>query len=109
MKKNLLGAIGIVLILVMLLSACQTATPPTQSAAPADPTAPAESVATAKPEAPKATEAPAAVSKTKANIVHYFSGELGKKDMSTIIEQFNGQSEKCEIVDNTTGHEDFKT
>ena len=109
MKKNFLGAIGILLIMIMLLSACQSPAAPTQSVAPVDPTAPAESVATAKPEEPTATEAPAVVTKTTANIVHYYSGELGKKDMSTIIEQFNGQSEKCEIVDNTTGHEDFKT
>ena len=109
MKKNFLGAIGILLIMIMLLSACQSPAAPTQSVAPVDPTAPAESVATAKPEEPAATEAPAVVTKTTANIVHYYSGELGKKDMSTIIEQFNGQSEKCEIVDNTTGHEDFKT
>ena len=67
------------------------------------------------PEAPKATEAPktadepAVTEKTKANIVHYYSGELGRKDMTTIIEQFNAQSAKCEMVDNTTGHEDFKT
>ncbi len=47
--------------------------------------------------------------KVKTNLVHYYSGELGLKDMSTIINQFNAQSEKCEMVDNTTGHEDFKT
>ena len=61
------------------------------------------------PEAPKATAEPAVVEKTKANIVHYYSGELGKKDMTTIIDGFNAQSETCEMVDNTTGHEDFKT
>lgn len=110
MKKNLLGALGIMLILIMLLSACQTPAAPTQSAAPVDPTAaPVESEATAEPVVPENTEAPAAIEKSKANIVHYFSGELGKKDMTTIIDQFNAQSEKCEIVDNTTGHEDFKT
>jgi multiple sugar transport system substrate-binding protein/raffinose/stachyose/melibiose transport system substrate-binding protein len=110
MKKNLLGALGIMLILIILLSACQTPAAPTQSAAPVDPTAaPVESEATAEPVVPENTEAPAAIEKSKANIVHYFSGELGKKDMTTIIDQFNAQSEKCEIVDNTTGHEDFKT
>ena len=61
------------------------------------------------PEAPKATAEPAVVEITKANIVHYYSGELGKKDMTTIIDQFNAQSKTCEMVDNTTGHEDFKT
>jgi multiple sugar transport system substrate-binding protein/raffinose/stachyose/melibiose transport system substrate-binding protein len=97
MKKSLFGVLGIMLILVMLLSACQPAAAPEEPAAPVEPAAPEE------------PEAPASMEKTQANIVHYFSGDMGKKDMSTIIEQFNAQSETCEIIDNTTGHEDFKT
>lgn len=89
MKKSMFGVLGILLILGMLLSACQSPAAPEQPAAPQEPAAPLE------------PEAPAPVTKTKANIVHYYSGELGKKDMNTIIEQFNVQSEKCEVVDNT--------
>jgi multiple sugar transport system substrate-binding protein/raffinose/stachyose/melibiose transport system substrate-binding protein len=94
MKKHLLSVLGVVLVLTLLLSACQPA---------ATPAAPVESTTAVEPAAP-VVEA-----KTKTNIVHYYSGELGKKDMNTIIEKFNAQSEKCEVVDNTTGHEDFKT
>lgn len=106
MKKNLWSMFGIIMILVMILAACQPA-PAAEVPATAEPETPAEPVAPT--EAPAAPAEPAVAEKVKANIVHYFSGEFGKKDMATIIEGFNAKSEKCELVDNTTGHEDFKT
>jgi multiple sugar transport system substrate-binding protein/raffinose/stachyose/melibiose transport system substrate-binding protein len=41
--------------------------------------------------------------------VHYFGGDMGKAAMTSIIDGFNKSQQKCEVVDNTTGHEDFKT
>lgn len=106
MKKSFLFVTGLLLILAMVLSACQAA--PATQAPVAEPEQP---VATEAPvvatEAPVVTEAPAA--KATTNIVHYYSGDLGLKDMQEIITQFNAQSAACEIKDNTTGHEDFKT
>ncbi len=104
MKKYYWHALGIILVLTLVLAACAPA--PTEAPAPVEPEAPA---ATEAPVATAAPEEPAAVEKTKANLVHYYSGDMGLKDMSTIITTFNETSETCEIVDNTTGHEDFKT
>ena len=95
MRKRFWSVIGIIMIISMVMVACQAA--------------PVASTATEE-AAPVATEeAVATVEKIKANIVHYYSGDMGKKDMAEIIAQFNAQSENCEMVDNTTGHEDFKT
>lgn len=102
MRKRFWNAIGILMVLSLVIVACQStpaAPAATEEAAPAATEAPA----------PVATEAPVVEGKTIANIVHYYSGDMGKKDMAEIISQFNAQSEKCEMVDNTTGHEDFKT
>jgi multiple sugar transport system substrate-binding protein/raffinose/stachyose/melibiose transport system substrate-binding protein len=103
MEKRFWSALGILMIVSMLLAACQPA-PAAAPAAPAEPAAPAAPAAPVEPAAPAA-----AVEKAKTNIVHYYSGDMGKKDMTAIVDQFNAQSETCEIVDNTTGHEDFKT
>lgn len=96
MKTQSLRIFSLFMVVLMLLTACQ----PAATQAPQ---------ATEAPQATDAPAAPAAPEKLTTNIVHYYSGELGKKDMTTIIDQFNAQSEKCEMVDNTTGHEDFKT
>jgi ABC-type glycerol-3-phosphate transport system substrate-binding protein len=95
MKRHYWSIAGMIIVLALMMGACQ----PAPAAAPA-PAAPVE---------PAAPAAPVVVEKMKTNIIHYYSGEFGKKDMAQIIEGFNAQSEKCEVVDNTTGHEDFKT
>lgn len=97
MRKRFWSVIGIIMVISMIIVACQ--------ATPVAPTA-TEEVAPATAEA---TEAAATVEKQVTNIVHYYSGDMGKKDMAEIIAGFNAQSENCEMVDNTTGHEDFKT
>jgi len=104
MKKRFLIVVGLIMTFALILSACQAA--PATEAPVVEPEAPAETEAPVA-EAPVETEAP--VEKTVTNIVHYYSGDLGLKDMQEIITQFNAQSEVCEIKDNTTGHEDFKT
>jgi multiple sugar transport system substrate-binding protein/raffinose/stachyose/melibiose transport system substrate-binding protein len=111
MKKHFFITLVMIMALSLIIVACQADTPTPVAEEPAAPVAeePVAPVATEAPAAPAATEPPAAVEKTKANIVHYYSGDMGLKDMSTIIDGFNAQSETCEIVDNTTGHEDFKT
>jgi ABC-type glycerol-3-phosphate transport system substrate-binding protein len=101
MKKIVWYLFTFTLLAAFVLTACGPAATPTE--APQEPEAPQAT------EAPKPTDEPAVVEKAKTNIVHYYSGELGKKDMTTIIDGFNAQSNACEMVDNTTGHEDFKT
>jgi len=106
MKTHIWRVMTLVLVAVFLISACGT--PATQ--APVEPTKPAVEP-TKPPEATKPPEPtqPPAPEATIANIVHYYSGELGKKDMTSIIDQFNASQTQCKVVDNTTGHEDFKT
>jgi ABC-type glycerol-3-phosphate transport system substrate-binding protein len=105
MKKIVWQVITLALLSAFIISACAPA-----AEAPAAEEPAAEEPAAEEPAAEEpAAEEPAAMEKQMTNIVHYYSGELGKKDMSTIITGFNAQSETCEIVDNTTGHEDFKT
>jgi ABC-type glycerol-3-phosphate transport system substrate-binding protein len=55
------------------------------------------------------TPSPVAADKSKVNVVHYFSDTLGKTTITKIFDAFNKASSDFEIVDNTTGHEDFKT
>lgn len=43
------------------------------------------------------------------SIVHYYSGELGKAAMSEIMTAFNEAHPEYVVVDNSAGHEDFKT
>jgi ABC-type glycerol-3-phosphate transport system substrate-binding protein len=97
MNKHFWRLAGLVIVFALMIGACQ----PAPVAAP-EPAAP-------EPAAPAAPAEPVVMEKAKTNIIHYYSGEFGKKDMAQIIEGFNAQSEKCEVVDNTTGHEDFKT
>jgi len=104
MKKIVWQVITLTLLSAFIISACAQAEAPAAEAPAAE--APAADAPAA--EAP-AADAPAAAEKQMTNIVHYYSGELGKKDMTTIIDEFNAQSATCEIIDNTTGHEDFKT
>ncbi len=45
----------------------------------------------------------------KLSVIHYFSDTLGKEAMGKIFEGFNAANPGIEAVDNSAGHEDFKT
>jgi multiple sugar transport system substrate-binding protein/raffinose/stachyose/melibiose transport system substrate-binding protein len=105
MKKILWQVITLTLLGAFIISACAPAADAPAVEEPAVEEPAAEEPAAEEP----AAEEPAATEKQTANIIHYYSGEFGKEAMSKIITEFNAQSETCEIVDNTTGHEDFKT
>lgn len=47
--------------------------------------------------------------KEEVNVVHMWSGALGKATMDELFAQFNEMSDAYEVVDNSAGHEDFKT
>jgi multiple sugar transport system substrate-binding protein/raffinose/stachyose/melibiose transport system substrate-binding protein len=93
MNKRVSRAFGALIILVLFLSACAPATP-TQAPAAAQ---------------VEATQAPPAAEGSSINIIHYYSGELGKKTIDDIIDKYNASQDTYQFVDNTTGHEDFKT
>jgi multiple sugar transport system substrate-binding protein/raffinose/stachyose/melibiose transport system substrate-binding protein len=101
MKKLVWQLLTLTMIAAFVLSAC--------GSAPAATEAPKEPQAT---EAPKATEAPAAAQapaeEKQVVAVHYFSDTLGKETVTNIFNNFTTAS-GIKVVDNTTGHEDFKT
>jgi ABC-type glycerol-3-phosphate transport system substrate-binding protein len=99
MKKLFLRMFVFVILASFVLSAC--AAPATQAPAPTQP--PVQST-----QAPAPTQVPAAA-QTVVNITHYYSDALGKKSMTQIIDAFNAANPQFKVVDNTTGHEDFKT
>jgi ABC-type glycerol-3-phosphate transport system substrate-binding protein len=103
MKKKVWQLLTMFLICAVILSACAPAATPAPAEEPAKPVEPA------KPAEVEPTAAPAVVEATPVNIVHYFSGDLGKEYMSKIIDGFNQANQQYKVVDNTTGHEDFKT
>ncbi|HEX2981155.1 MAG TPA: extracellular solute-binding protein [Anaerolineaceae bacterium] len=111
MEKRGLGLLGLLVILALVLGAC--AQTPTQVTAPenTEPVAPVVEEPTTPVEAPTEAPAPteATVAQTDINIVHYFSGDLGKEYMTKIIDGFNAAHPEFKVIDNTTGHEDFKT
>ena len=49
-----------------------------------------------------------AASKSEVDVVHYFSDTLGKATVTKIFDAFTAKT-GIKVVDNTTGHEDFKT
>jgi len=120
MKKQVWRIVSLLIVAVMVLAACAPAAtpapPPAATEAPAQPTAvpvkPTE--APVQPtESPKPTEAPAQPTVAPApaqnvNVVHYFSDTLGKKTITDIFTNFTKDT-GVTVVDNTTGHEDFKT
>lgn len=114
MKKHLSSLFGLLAVLTLLLGACAPAATPTP-AAPQPTTAPAASQPTTPPAAPQPTTPPAqptaasAQQQTTVNIVHYFTGDLGKKYITQIMQSFMAANPQYKVVDNTTGHEDFKT
>jgi ABC-type glycerol-3-phosphate transport system substrate-binding protein len=95
MNKKLLVVLSVLLALSIVLGAC------TPAAAPAAP-APAE------PAAPAAPVEPAAPAAGSASVIHYFSDTLGKETITGIFDEFTKKTGD-KVVDNTTGHEDFKT
>jgi multiple sugar transport system substrate-binding protein/raffinose/stachyose/melibiose transport system substrate-binding protein len=100
MKKIVWYLLTLTLLGAFILSACGSAAPAT--AAPQEPKA---------TEAPKATDIPATqapAAEKQVVVVHYFSDTLGKKTVTDIFNNFTTAS-GIKVVDNTTGHEDFKT
>jgi multiple sugar transport system substrate-binding protein/raffinose/stachyose/melibiose transport system substrate-binding protein len=93
MRKSILFAVSL-LLAVALLSGC--------TAVPAAPAAPAAGGEAAGDEA--AGGAPVELS-----VIHYFSDTLGKEAMAKIFEGFRAANPGIEAVDNSAGHEDFKT
>jgi ABC-type glycerol-3-phosphate transport system substrate-binding protein len=113
MNKRVSTLFGLFVVFAMLLGACTPAATPTEAppppaaptAAPMQPTA-APVQPTAAPAQPTTAAAPA---QTTVNIVHYFSDTLGKKWITELINNFMAANPQYKVVDNTTGHEDFKT
>jgi multiple sugar transport system substrate-binding protein/raffinose/stachyose/melibiose transport system substrate-binding protein len=96
MNKHFWSIVSLVMIVVLMLTACAPAA--TQPAA--QPTT---------PPAAQPTTPPVAAKPTTVNIIHYFSDVLGKKYMTQILDGFNTANPQFKVLDNTTGHEDFKT
>ncbi len=101
MKNLYLRMLTLVIVASFALSACAPAA--TQAPAPAPTQPPAQAT-----QPPAATQAPAAAPSV-INITHYYSDALGKKAVTQIIDDFNTANPQYKVVDNTTGHEDFKT
>ena len=108
MNKRVSTIFGLFVVFAMLLGACTPAAAPTEAPQPpaAPTTAPAQPQPTAAPAKPTTAAAPA---QTTVNIVHYFSDTLGKKWITELITNFQTAAPQFKVVDNTTGHEDFKT
>lgn len=96
MKSPLISVLALFLI-VGLMAGC---IPP--PVAPAQPSQPTQA-----PEPAKPTEAPTAP-QAKVSVVHYFSDTLGKETVTGIFNEFTKET-GIQVIDNTTGHEDFKT
>ncbi len=64
---------------------------------------------TAVPAAPAAQEAAESGEAVQLSVIHYFSDTLGKEAMSKILSGFNAANPATEALDNSAGHEDFKT
>jgi len=101
MRKHAWTLVALAVVAALLLDACAPTPTPAPTPAPA-----ATQVPAAATKAPQPTAAPKA---SVINIVHYFSAELGLKGMTQIFTSFNAANPQYKVVDNTTGHEDFKT
>jgi multiple sugar transport system substrate-binding protein/raffinose/stachyose/melibiose transport system substrate-binding protein len=100
MKVRYLRLLAILLVVLMVMVACGGEAE--ETTAPEEPPAAEEEAVVEEPEVEE-------VEAATTNIVHYYSGELGRKDMQEIIDAYNASQTACNVVDNTTGHEDFKT
>ena len=98
MKIKFLRVLAVLIVALMVLSACGGEETPTDAPVVEEPS---EEAPVEEPEEPAMAE--------ETNIVHYYSGDLGRKDMQAIIDGFNASQTECIVTDNTTGHEDFKT
>ncbi|HUX11719.1 MAG TPA: extracellular solute-binding protein [Spirochaetia bacterium] len=76
------GMVGLMAVLLLLLGACGQKT----------------ASASAKPSSDKG----------EVDVIHYFSDTLGKTTITKIFDAFTAKT-GIKVVDNTTGHEDFKT
>jgi ABC-type glycerol-3-phosphate transport system substrate-binding protein len=101
MKNLYLRMLTLVIVASFALSACGPAATATQAPAPTQP--PAQPT-----QPPAATQAPTAA-QSVVNITHYFSDALGKKWITQLTDGFDAAEPQFKVVDNTTGHEDFKT
>ena len=59
--------------------------------------------------APAAQETAESGEAVQLSVIHYFSDTLGKEAMSKILSGFNAAHPGTEALDNSAGHEDFKT
>jgi multiple sugar transport system substrate-binding protein/raffinose/stachyose/melibiose transport system substrate-binding protein len=88
-----------IFVLLMVIGLLMAGCVPPPPAAPAQPAA--------APAEPAAQPAEPAASKQAVSTVHYFSDTLGKETITGIFNQFTNDT-GIQVVDNTTGHEDFK-
>jgi multiple sugar transport system substrate-binding protein/raffinose/stachyose/melibiose transport system substrate-binding protein len=88
MHKSVWKVLGLLLIAALALTACTAPVMPadTGAGAPAD------------------TEG-----EVELSVIHYFSDTLGQEAMGRIIQGFNEAEPGITTVDNSAGHEDFKT
>lgn len=93
MRTSTWRLVGLLLALLLVMAGC-TAIP----AAPAAPAAGSDAGAGA-----------AAGEPVKLSVIHYFSDTLGKEAMGKILAGFGAANPGVEAVDNSAGHEDFKT
>lgn len=82
--------VGLLLALMLVMAGCT-----------AIPTAPADSS--------DAGDSAAAGEPVKLSVIHYFSDTLGKEAMAQILAGYGAANPGAEAVDNSAGHEDFKT
>jgi multiple sugar transport system substrate-binding protein/raffinose/stachyose/melibiose transport system substrate-binding protein len=97
MKSPLVRIVVLLMVIGMLVAGCvpAPAAPAQPAAQPAEPAQPAE-----EPTAAVAAE-------EQVSVVHYFSDTLGKETITGIFNEFTKET-GIPVIDNTTGHEDFK-
>jgi multiple sugar transport system substrate-binding protein/raffinose/stachyose/melibiose transport system substrate-binding protein len=87
MNRTRTSVLSLLLLVTLLLSACTAVAP-----------------------APAGSEAPAAGGgDVELSVIHYFSDTLGKEAVGGILSAFNEANPGITAVDNSAGHEDFKT
>jgi len=66
-------------------------------------------IPTAPADSSDAGDSAAAGEPVKLSVIHYFSDTLGKEAMAQILAGYGAANPGAEAVDNSAGHEDFKT